>query len=357
MAKKSTGELYRDVNENVYYNIRIENKEETFKQAIFRSTKVQNIISNPNEYELAVVRFSVPSYNIPVYFFNDDVLSFTFGVEIEGKEYVASRPFEYILKRIPQLYGRKTLWSYNEMIDIMNTTLEDLFEDLKTAVEDDGKDLPDGITTPPFFIFDPTTRLISYHIEDGWVDEDAVPVVDWYCSPEVQRLFPTFVFLYNGGAPDDLKYQFSPVERYFNKNTYEGVEYLVMVQDSPTLYLWSPLKTIQFQTQSIPVNPEFLPSVNNAFSRVITDFEAPSDDPSRQPIQFFPQGPLRYYDLKSNYGLRDIDLVVEWVDCDGTPYPVYLTKGDILTCKLLFRRKTRDILNDAIGRGELEGNN
>ena len=47
-----------------------------------------------------------------------------------------------------------------------------------------------------------------------------------------------------------------------------------------------------------------------------------------------------------------IDLNVVWIDKDRISYPVYLSRGDLLTCKLLFKRKGARILAEAIQDGE-----
>ena len=85
---------------------------------------------------------------------------------------------------------------------------------------------------------------------------------------------------------------------------------------------------------------ELLPTQYNNSVAVLTDFEPIVAEPSRETIQFFPQGPLRFYDLRSEYPLTDIDLSIKWVDKRDNTYPLYLSSGDSFTVKLLFRLKS-----------------
>ena len=52
---------------HIYYNARINAELESRKQATFSVSRVQPILSKPNDYELAVIRFSLPSTSIPLF--------------------------------------------------------------------------------------------------------------------------------------------------------------------------------------------------------------------------------------------------------------------------------------------------
>ena len=117
------------------------------------------------------------------------------------------------------------------------------------------------------------------------------------------------------------------------------VNYIKVEQEFSTLFLWSDVYNILFETNSIPVSTENLASQTNITRRIITDFEPLQDIQNRSAIQFFPQGPLRWYDLESNTPLTRIDLNILWSTKEGKIFPLRMNSTDELSIKLEFRRK------------------
>ena len=112
-----------------------------------------------------------------------------------------------------------------------------------------------------------------------------------------------------------------------------------MKSESSCLFLWNDFQNLLFQSNTIPVVPELLGTSTQNTRRVLTDFNPQASFFDRTPLQFFPQGPLRWYDLKSSQPLNQIDLIVSWVDKAGKLYPINLLREDTLSVKILFRRK------------------
>ena len=110
-------------------------------------------------------------------------------------------------------------------------------------------------------------------------------------------------------------------------------------QEFSTLFLWTDLFNILFETSSIPVSTENLSSQTNKTRRIMTDFEPLQDISNRSAIQYYPQGPIRYYDLESNQPLRRIDLNILLSNKEGEIFPLRLNSTDELSVKLEFRRK------------------
>ena len=60
-----------DEDENIYYNInfRVPNEDgQGALPAVVSDDRVQAVLENPREYEMAVVRFNVPAFTIPIMF-------------------------------------------------------------------------------------------------------------------------------------------------------------------------------------------------------------------------------------------------------------------------------------------------
>ena len=334
-------EQWGDQDDSVYYNITIRNPTIVEEDAKINDTRVQNVLDNPSMYELAVVRFSIPAYSIPIMFFRKN-LQILFSYE--GA--LAESTVQFIPNEESPIYGRDTIWNYSEMIDAINISLKEAYDDIKVQ-----RPLVPN-TEAPFFRYDIQTRRISLYAEDTYSNiADTITIT---INESLRRLMPTFRFYRSQIFPPFRTYDFVITQDLFNTTTIGGKPYLIMEEEEETRYLWSELQALLFETNTIPVNPEFLSSQNNQIRRVITDFEPNKGDPSKQSIQFFPQGPLRYYDLVSNYALRTIDLSIFWQDRDGKTYPVKVQNGDVLTCKLKFRKKLARHLKEVFDEDGIE---
>jgi hypothetical protein len=325
-------------NDSEYYNIRITDVGGT-RVASFNEERVTPILANPSQYELAVVRFSVPAQKLPIMFFRtgeekdgydaDEFYSVTMsydGVDV-------TKQLVHVSTESPNdLYGKPTVWSYNDFLASLNNAFNSAFADLKAA-----KPLAPP-TAPPLMHFNHVTKLFSLYAPEEYLTTGP-PTIEIFFNRELSRLFDTFQNVYYGDNPEAKRWHYVVYDLVLNHLEINGNNYLAMTQDDSTLYLWNEIQSLQFSTNSIPVNPEFLSAQKNVTRRVITDFEPESTAPSREVIQYYPQGPLRFYDLKSSYPLKGIDLRVEWTDRKGVNRPVYVSDEDPLTVKLLFRKR------------------
>jgi len=74
-------------------------------------------------------------------------------------------------------------------------------------------------------------------------------------------------------------------------------------------------------------------------SFVLTDFEPLAGSPDRGVVQYFPQGPLRWYNLLGNVPLRAITIQVVYTDERGVTRPILVGYEDTFTLKIEFRRR------------------
>lgn len=123
-------------------------------------------------------------------------------------------------------------------------------------------------------------------------------------------------------------------------------DYLKIVPDYQTTYLWSDIKSIVLTSSLLPVKEEFTPVLNEntgeSSQRILTDFEPPFAYGSdiRSIYTYVPTAEYRRIDLKGEVPLNNFDLRVFWKSKAGLLYPVYLIPGSApITCKILFERK------------------
>ena len=339
---------------NVYYNIRIVKKlQDRFTPAVYSVNRVSPIIDVPNDYELAVVRFSIPASNIPIMVWGNspydsktnpsskvDKLSIT--LSYDGLDVTE------ILQFIPNTIGNdiygNTIWNYQEFIDIINVALDNAFTTLKTA-----KPLAPP-TEAPYMTFNAQSELCSLYAQQLY-DTTTTTILIYFNNP-LYQFFPSFQAF--GLDPSLPKAYQILVKDNKNNTPISPVGYYVMLQEYTTLSLWNDFTTIVFETDTLPVEPEFQPSQNDTTRRIITDFEPLADINNRQAFQYFGSGWKRYYDLKSAYPLSSVDIKVYWEDRDGKLYPVYLGVDEALTMKILFRRKIGLQLEQAFYSGDDE---
>jgi len=311
-------------NDNIYYNVRIQTPTNDTRVEL-NETRVVPILDKPNEYELAVERFFIPTTNIPIMIFKDDYYFVSFSYN--GTTITKS------LKWIPNttgqdLYGN-SIWNYQEFLDILNQAFLECFTDLKTA--EPGW----SATNPPFMSFDPETQLFFHNF----------PVIysvnmDILFSVSLYQLFNSFVYIYQTNS-FNKEYKLKIADYGNNEITINGNQYLSTYGEWITLSTWNDLQSIVFETNSIPINPEFEQGQINKTQKIITDFEPIQNINDRTAFQYFPQGPLRYYDLYNDKPLYTINISVLWKDKNNNLYPFYINKNELLTIKLLFKKKER----------------
>ena len=361
--------------DNIYYNIRIvKNKNDLFSPAVYNVSRTSPIIDLPSNYELAVVRFSIPASNIPILVWGNDpydpitnssskVDKLSISLSFGGVDYTQ------VLEFIPNSSGNdfygNTIWNYQEFCDIINQAFSKAFYSnypLNTI-----RRFPAAPPTlPPYLSYDANTQLCSLICEDTydtgqpWLGASgAVPdTIKVYFNIALYQYFPSFKS-FEQEEQEPLSHQILIRNTGNNTNASDPdipANTIIMVQEYTTLALWNDFQTIVFETDHIPVEPEYQPATNDVTRRLLTDFEPLSSINDRQSFQYYGDGWKRYYDLKSHKELNQIDLKAFWEDKEGNIYPIYLGADEALTMKLLFRKKTALQLDNIDGSKDMGQN-
>jgi hypothetical protein len=320
-----------DTGDHIYYNIDIRRTDQNKGVAVFNETRVEPILQKPSDYELAVVRFSIPSQSIPIFLWRENALNVTISY--------LNFDFKTTLQHIPNtpagspfdFYG-PAIWNYADLIDSINVGLLASFNAFVAGTPAfAGKP-----TTAPYMIFNAETSLCSLIAEQAYDTTIANPVYIYF-NRNMINYFPA---LQNFDADDGDKAAWIRVKDNFNNTFVEGgITYYEVKEEYTTLFLWNDLQKILLETDAIPVRQELLGTQTNKLRKIITDFEPLSSINDRSQIQYFPQGPLRFYDLISDYPLRDMNLNIRWETKDGRTFPLYLNDYDNATVKLYFKAK------------------
>ncbi len=350
----------------LYYNININNPSSSNNNipAEFDETRVQPILTNPSLYELSIVRFEVPTSLIPILFWpGNDVHK----VSMSWNGVLAESFVSFNGNGSTPLYGKKlAIYNYQNICDAINLALFECFDDLVTA-------FPGPLPAPDFalyalrapkLVFDPITQLFTFQVpfNTRTYGAEIDPIRHWSIqNPDIPNLIGVFFsqslgdilksFDWFTDNDPDTYYQLAIKETFNNISTdqYINTQYLMnMTQSYATLASINDFADLYFQTNKIPVGAEMLGAQTNKTISILTDFKTFSDAYDGNNIQFFATGPLRYYPLKSNHELKNMDLKIFWVDKDLNQYPLYIAPGETVSVKIQLRRKKAVILAEVM---------
>jgi hypothetical protein len=381
--------------------------------AVYEENLTQPLIQNPSDYYITVARFSIPGTSIPI--FSMDIIPnqidpnltpYSFCLSYLGNDFPAileyfstgntpvppaPRPgvFQDRMSRYYYVY------EYSHMIQMMNITLNTAFLALKAAFP------AAPPTEAPFFVYDEITQLISLVAQYAYTGNATIQIFTTSLTyerflngmsvqflgnnqpngkdllflfppmninvpggtiaPKVIGLLPKFNDAWVAGPgpvrPIPAGAQLETKEpRDYTADVNNPPFYLFNVQDFVTIQYWNSFRNIVFTTGNIPVQSEYIPSVQNfvpntntqatgaiAYRPILTDFQpilAAAGD-ARSQLQYYPQGPYRLLDMISNTPLQKIDLQIWWEDIIGNLHPIFIAASQIASVKLLFIKKNQ----------------
>jgi len=318
--------------DNIYFNIKkTYDGESTFQ---FNENRVSPILKNPNDYQVAVQRFSIPTKGIPVLFDvpNRYILHMAFDGIIVSKTVIF--PSETVDTN-PLYPPYKGIWTYYSLIQGINNTFQNAVNDMIVQKPS----FPTNIA--PKMSYDPMTQLFSIYTTNDYTSL-VQPEIKIFFNKELYTLFLSFQyikFIYNN--LDIYEIIISGI-RPVNIGNYT----LQTIQDFPTTQQINCLSDIIFETNSLPLNSQLVGSQKNETKIIINDYIVYRELSDRMNIDFNPTGDLLFQDLISNSPLHRIDLKIYWSDQEGNYHPLILDSFSPIDIKLVFRKKISERLRD-----------
>jgi len=358
-------------NEHVYYNVVIPYQPNSNLQtdAEFTENRTQEIIDNPNNYYLSVIRFYIPGQTIPITEFpiipypNTDPNKTTLSVILSynginstetSLEYVSGNQFG-----IPPPAATPTnpnyptnnryyfIYNYQALINTANAAFVAALTNLKTMP---GTGAIAGAVAP-FLTYDPNTQLFTLHANSGFYDYTITTPIKIFVNVPFISFFDAFpMLLTNLGlfsplTPGGFTSTYQILITNDGINTVGGI--MSLSQEYITTGKINLFKSILMTSNTVPVQTENLTisggSGINIGKPIMTDFEPLVNDTSGQSraiFQYYPTGPYRLVNLTSSSPLRKFDVKVFWQDRFQNVYPLYIGYNDILTIKFLFVKKS-----------------
>lgn len=365
-----------------YYNVAIANNEAiantSYTYAQYKDVLNQQIISNPSEYYLSVLRFQIPTANIPILipeiesWPNTDVNKTVYNVALEytnsgitytGIGQVMYKPIttNYVPRPItvanpnPMINPSQYYFVYNyrAFIDMVNTAFETALSNLSAQVV-----LPPGVTAP-YITYNAGNYLMSLHASPEYL----TPAYSTIPPPQLGQIniymnYKLFTFF---DGIEFLDYEYDPLFpttktiqiliKSYNGTNFDGTHY-IMAQQYPSLSVWNVFKGIQITSFFLPTESEIVPTPNGSTtsggsstyntSPVVKDFIPfyENGPEFRTFINFRYNGSYELIDLNSNAPITTIDITVYWIDRYGNKYVVSIPYNQVLTIKFCFIKKS-----------------
>lgn len=379
----------RDTPDKVYYDITISNLQNVSTAPptlYFNETRNSPFVLDPESYYLSIVRFTLDTNTLPIIqpeiqpAPNNNVNLTTYSMTLEWENPVA--PFQRFIQRtfiefVPQnkqaiipappsdtltgLQNNETgyydIFNYQYWILLVNNTFQKCFTDLNAQVVAAGLALPSAFF--PTMSWDTSNSIAILNADQAGYNDKAANYIKIFFNPPLFNLFSSFPFIIEsndvelsgknariimsgfGGAN---VVPFPPVAP-----TYTALQ---IVQEYSTIALWTPVTSIVFTSNTLPIvanqvsapllffnGRRFQSGGNNSnIAQIITDFVA--DNGVYKPnIVYIPSAQYRLVNLVGNSPIYNIDIEVFYKNRVGEFIPVRLGSGGTATIKILFTRK------------------
>jgi len=385
--------------DQVYFDVTISNLQSTTtKPPIFYYNEQRDLpfINVPQDYYLSILRFTVDTGTLPVFIPyiqpnqadpNLTVYSVTLEYIYNAVTYTSQSFIEWFpqdtsvaVPLAPSLTqgkvqindtGYYNTYSYSYWCYLVYIALQQAFSgtpygnvnlSLDAQVTAAGGTLP--TTFAPIISWDSTSNSAVIYADDaGFALNLAAARIKMYFNASLFELFNSFPARYLGYVGVTLGRNFlielpnigttntqliTPVPATV-PSSYTAV---LLYQEYSTTSSWSPITSIVFCSNTLPINPNqvstpivyndgvpiLLGNANNASANIVTDLSA--EGTYRPFLIYLPSSQYRYVTLYGNRPLYNLDLSIFYRTRTGQLIPFTLASGGTVTIKIAFIKKT-----------------
>lgn len=370
--------IVEDDGDRIYYNFIIGEKVD--RQPLFDAKFQQNLdevfITNPSEYYISVVRFSIPCQNIPIFvpeiqsYPNTNLNNTVYSLSLEYNGFTSGETFIQFISGNPNSYVSPIstnspnadtssiyYWVYNfqAFIDMVNAAFQTAFMALNVS----SGGLPLGAVAP-YFEFDPSTQLISLVAQRLFYDQTLLNPINIFMNYKLFVYFDGIEINYLGTGANMYLPNGKDVQLIVKdlKNNWYNPSFVApatpplyykMTQNFPNLVTWNVFKSLQITSNMIPIREEYAPSLkdisggSNTESQVfLKDFEPVLNNggDSRGILYFVLDGPYQLINLVSTTPLTKLDITMYWVDRFGRKFLLQCPYNQVISVKVVFIKKS-----------------
>ena len=360
----------------IYYDIQISNYvSSNTPPPILRFTETRTIpyLTNPQDYSLSIIRFQIDTPSLPVFTPeiavnqpDPNLTIYSITLEYQGhicQQFMEFYPQDISIDEPPapspladNSAGYYNVFSYQYVIELVNTTFTRVFNALTTAVG--AGNMP--TTNAPFLSWDSTNNIAILNTDSVGFASDGT-LIEIYFNNAMFNIFSSFLAIYQGfnvlqgmnklitisnnqAGSNTIQL---PIDNNPQTPTYTAIQ---MSQEYTTISLWNPISSIVFTSNTMPIVPSNLgnpllfydsslnigQSSGANYSQIITDMVAnDSYKPSLVCEPYYP----REIDMIGNGELRTIDINCFYKSKLGVLQPFILNSGCSASLKLMFSRR------------------
>ena len=338
----------------IYYDILATNytKETSNIRLNFEETRASPFLQKPSDFNLSIVRFSLDTYNLPVFIptinyesSNPDETIYSLSIKYNDKLYTKNITWKSPNKNISK--PSKTVnnfqdfnsnyyycYTFTYFINLLNDEIIDLFEEIKN-------DISETFDLEPFYFKFKSNFTFSIILNKSLEDTEI------FFNNGLYSLFSSFTF--ENIDSDNYKLIF---------RNYEDINKFELVQDYAAIDIWTPISSLVFTSSSLPViasqiskpniyyNNNLISNSNNSndSNKIITDLEVNQQN-YKPNLLYNPTAEYRYVEMMGDSPLNYIDINVMIKLKNGELVPFYLSSFASMTLKILFKKKNNYLLN------------
>lgn len=360
----------------VYYNVSIPHNDNISQfgeptPAVFQEARDQPLFDGaPRDWDMSVVRFTIPTAYIPIQFFpvkvgttNESLYSITLSYggadfqqsliwETQSKDVPVPPPATTDTIFNPQYFAYYSLFSLSHFCDIINKAISTCYNAnivplLPVA--------PVGTTyKPPFITFNPATNLFTINYPANFLSTDPNRVELYFNNALNTNFDGSFdVEFFSFNEPDGKNVYYKVVDFGGSNFTPDATEatggFYSEVQGYDSTGAIQSFTSIVIRSNSLPIINEAIslqPRGGNYAGSgtaggsisIISDFEVDlgTGRNIKNFIHYVPTAEYRRITLQGNLPITRIDLEILWKDNYDNFYPVLIPAHDIATIKILF---------------------
>lgn len=333
------------LNDYVYYNCIVNNNQSNAVLAKFEEQRDTAILANMENFVVSVVRFQVPTSEVPIFIFKKDayilrLFDTVTSTYVNNPSNVPPSP-DFVVEYNSALVGKRNvsnaIYQYWQFIEMVNTSLNSAISSITPAVAFSPSDIRfelDSGTNKLRLVWldDPlvVVFLQRYEIHLNYELGYFFNALNTRTSPNNYIILDITANTYSLGAPNIYSLTDS---YYYNEAQYSN------------LYTWHQLRKLIFVTGSMPIQSEMLGSNQIAGGTpasisMITDFEVPPEDNgSLNHSVYFADEKSRRISIHGTGVLKKLDIQIFYQTRDLNLFPLLLAPNAGFEVKLKFERR------------------
>ena len=386
----------------IYYDAlisNVENNNNVEPDLVFNENREDALVGDPGNYKFSITRFVVDTLTLPVFIptimstrnqgdtvdLNKTIYSVTvvYGTDASNvlkQEYLQYVPQDSInTNSAPSMLsngypnystGYYNIYSTQYFVKLVNTALQTAIKGL-SGTDPDGAPWSSSAQPLAFFSYDPSTQLITLNAPKSLYDSsnsDLSNTIRIYMNHSMYRLFNSLPAIFTTDSDANGKIFQVHTNSFVGTSFYSlgnaplinggesstNIDVLAVNQEYVTTDTWSPVSSIVFTSNSIPIVSSDVSAVHqfingqetttgstNIVEMTVTDFA--TADGFLPGVYYVPEAQYRWISLKSSGPLRNINLSVHWRNKkDGFLVPLRLSAGGSCSVKMLFKRIASD---------------